>query len=632
MKKETENIATNTSSGAEKVETIQQKTTKKPTAAKKTTVKKTVTSAKGEAALGSENKPVSAKKVNAQSSGSKAEKESAAAKARVERAIRKKEEKEKRKAARLEKMKKKKEARAKKMAEKKALLAKRAAAKKAQIEKRAAERKALAEKRKAEKEEKIRARAHGKANRNQANARKQSAKAKNRAERRKARQEKRAERRKNRQSRERGYGGWIAAVVSLGVVTLALATTVTVGAVEMKRGNDMVMNAYKGTMYELTGAMEHVDNDLDRLRVSASPAQQSRILTDILVQTRIAEVDMEKLPVTAEEDRNITAFVNRTAAECERMLGKLCNGETLSEEDRGTIERLYNTVHTVREQLDKLVNEMTDKDMSSFMKKGEGMITDALQGLEKTTLEENRAAFSRETLPNKAVCADKDGKIDPARAEELCGQYFSSYKVHDFQCIGETVTAEYAAYNVQGYDDKGTMLFAELRQQDGALIRFDYYEDCTAENMDVRSAEYVAEEFLDKLGYDDMEVVRLRDNGTTVDFTFVYEDDDVLYYPDTVQVKVCRTRGTVSGMDAHKYLLNHTDREDPAIKLTLAQAKDKLHEKLSVEASRLAVVQTARGERTAYEFFCGYGEDKYFVYLDAVNGNEISIVNAKTAW
>ena len=378
--------------------------------------------------------------------------------------------------------------------------------------------------------------------------------------------------------------------------------------------------------------MEHVDNDLDRLRVSASPAQQSRILTDILVQTRIAEVDMQRMPVSAEEDRNITAFINRTASECERMLGKLRNGETLGEEDRATIERLYTTVHAVRGELDKLVNDMTDKDMSSFMKKGEGMISDALQGLEKTTLEENRAAYSREMLPSKEVCAEQEGKVDPARAEELCKQYFSSYKIDDFQCIGETVTAEYAAYNVQGYDEKGTMLFAELRQKDGALIRFDYYEDCAAENMDVRSAEYVAEEFLDKLGYDDMEVVRLRDNGTTVDFTFVYEDDDVLYYPDTVQVKVCRTRGTVSGMDAHKYLASHKDREEPEIKLTLAQAKDKLHEKLSVEASRLAVVQTARGERPAYEFFCGYGEDKYFVYLDAENGNEISIVNAKTAW
>lgn len=641
MKKETENIAINKSSGAEKVETIEKKTSVKSSASKpasaKTTVKKqTEVSAKGEAALGAASKrseKISAKKINSQTAGSKAEKESAAAKERVEKAIRKKEEKEKRKAARLEKLKKKKEARAKKAAEKKAAIAKRAAEKKALIEKRAAAKKALAEKRKAEKESKIQERAHGKANRNQANSRKKSAKAKNREERRKARREKRAERRQNRQNRQKGYGGWIAAVVSLGVVTLALATTVTVGAVEIKKNSDAMMTAYRGTVYELTGTMEYVDNDLDRLRVSDSPAQQSRLLTDLLVQARIAEADMEKLPVNAEEDRNITAFINRTAMECERMLGKLRNGETLGKEDRETLEHLYQTTHTIRQELDKLVNTMTDKDMMSFVKKGEGMLSDTMQRLEKTTLEENRAAFNRRPAPPSApVCADKKEKLDAARAEELAMQYFSAYNVKEFQCVGETVTQEYSAYNVQGYDDKGTMLFAELRQQDGKLIRFDHYEDCTAENTDVRSAKRIAEEFLEKLGYDDMEVVRLRENGTTVDFTFVYEDDDVLYYPDSVQVKVCRTRGVVSGMDAHQYLAHHKDRKEPTVKLTLAEAKDKLYDQLSVEASRLAVVHTARGERAAYEFFCSYGEENYFVYLDAVSGNEISIVNAKTAW
>ena len=108
MKKEKEQIATNTSSGAEKVETIEREIKKTPAKPaqksgspkkKTTTVKKTQTiretSAKGEAALGSETpkkeEKISAKKINARSSGSKAEKESAAAMARVERALKKKE-------------------------------------------------------------------------------------------------------------------------------------------------------------------------------------------------------------------------------------------------------------------------------------------------------------------------------------------------------------------------------------------------------------------------------------------------------------------------------------------------------------------------------------------------------------
>jgi spore germination protein len=104
----------------------------------------------------------------------------------------------------------------------------------------------------------------------------------------------------------------------------------------------------------------------------------------------------------------------------------------------------------------------------------------------------------------------------------------------------------------------------------------------------------------------------------------------VVYYPDEIVVKVCRTRGVVSGFDATKYLQNHRGRDEFNTNITLAEAYAKLHKDLSVESSRLAVVKTIRGERPAYEFLCGYKGETYFVFLDALNGEEISIVNVKS--
>jgi spore germination protein len=134
---------------------------------------------------------------------------------------------------------------------------------------------------------------------------------------------------------------------------------------------------------------------------------------------------------------------------------------------------------------------------------------------------------------------------------------------------------------------------------------------------------------LEKLGYDDMEAVRLRANGSVSDFTFVYEEDGVVYYPDEIRVKVCRTRGVVCGFDATKYLKNHKGRDEVNVKISLAEAYEKLYDKLSVESSRLTVVKTVRGERPAYEFLCTYDGETYLVFLDALNGEEISILNTK---
>lgn len=595
MKKKTTEVSINTSSGAEKVENIEKEVKEE----KGKTVQKTA--------------------------AKKAEKENKAADERVQAALKRKEEKEKRKAEKL------------------AAIEKRRAEKKAQAEKHAAERKALAEKRAAEKEAKIRERAHAKANRNNANAKKK------------------ANRKKKRED-NKGYGGWIAAVVSLGVVSLALATTVTVGAVEMRRDREATIGAYRSTMYELRGIMENVDGDLDRVRISASPAQQSRILTDLLVQTRLAELDLEKLPIDAEANRNVTVFINRMAEVCEQLLSKLRNGEELNERDRQILEKLYQTNRSVREEVGDFVSTMSDNDLMCYLKKGTGSVKDTLTKLEEATMEENmlkignKVGDAKDKIEEKfkegkdkldeklkemkgagmqsngamPPVMDKKARIEAAKAEAMCQQYFGGYHISEFQCIGETVTRDYAAYNVQGYDDKGNLLFAEISQEDGSLMRFDYYEDCSGETFDIRNAERIAEEFLEKLGYEDMEVVRLRANGSLSDFTFVYEQDGVVYYPDEIVVKVCRTRGLVSGFDATKYLQNHKEREEVTTNITLAEAYAKLHKDLSVESSRLAVVKTLRGERPAYEFLCGYKGESYFVFLDALNGEEISIVNVKS--
>ena len=65
------------------------------------------------------------------------------------------------------------------------------------------------------------------------------------------------------------------------------------------------------------------------------------------------------------------------------------------------------------------------------------------------------------------------------------------------------------------------------------------------------------------------------------------------------------------------------------MKITLAQAYEKLYDKLLVDSSRLAVVKTIRGERPAYEFLCSYEGESYLIFLDALSGEEISIVNTK---
>ncbi len=608
MKEKKTKIAANTSSGAEKVEVVEKEIKKKADNAAKKTAE------------------------HAKAVAKKAKDESEKAAERVEKALKKQEEKARKKAER-EQQKREREQRL---------------------------------------EELRRERAHARANQLQARSKEKARKKAEREERRK----RASERRKEHGHKRDNNSGWIAAVVSLGVVTLGLTTAVTLGAMEMNKFNDVANAAYRSATYELVGIMGHVDDDLDRVRIAATPEQQSRILTDLLVQTRLAELDLEKLPMSPDKAGNVTKFINDVGDACERMLSKLRNGEKLSERDVALLQRFYEINHSMRDKVENFADNLSDNDITSFMKKGEGMIADTMQELEKLTMPENGGMMDKMRKAGEDVkekmedagekmkekmneAGDKiqdkmdewkdkmdgagmqrnekmppfehrrEAKIDTAEAEKLCHQYFADYSIQQFDCIGETVCKDFTAYNVQGHDDKGTLLFAEIDNQTGALVRFDYFEDCNQETFDTENAETIAKQFLQKLGYENMSAMRFRENGTDNDFTFVYTADDVAFYPDTVRVKVCRTRGVVTAFDASKYIKNHKQRTAPTAKISQKTAQEKLHDGLEVLSSRLTVVETLRGERTAYEFMCGFGEEKYLIYTDANTGAEISIVNLK---
>ena len=463
-----------------------------------------------------------------------------------------------------------------------------------------------------------------------------------------------------RRKRTPGFGGWLAAVVTLGAVCLILATVVTVGAIDMSRAKQAIADGYRGSLYELVGIVENIDNDLDRARISASPEQQSRILTDMLVQARVAETDVEKIPVAAEEDANLSNFFNTTARTCERLLSKIRDGGSLDEQDVVNIEKLYVKSHKVRQTLAELASTLTTDDMMLFIKGGENKLSSALRSIEEMTMDENklnadmgggkeqtpphnRQKSGENTDKGETVATQGGGenspkqdekkqpqKIDVAKAEKLLLKYFKDYNVQSVSFLGEMHEKQFPVYNFELLDGDENSLYAQVSAMDGTLVRFNYYRECQDRKFDVENAKTLAENFLTSLGYESVTAIRSSELGTDEDFLFCYEQDGVVYYEDAIKVKVCLERGVVSGMDALQFMKNHRGRVEPSAKLNLSQAREKLHKNLSVDSARMCVIKAGGKERCAYEFLCSYKDENYLVYIDADTGRELSIINTKT--
>ncbi len=604
------------SSGAEKAEELTRKTSKKTTTTKKsspaksktTTVKsKTTKPAKKAKAVKSEKK-VSEKKLAKQKAREQKKLEAAKIKAeKKQRRLEKRLEAKQKRLDRIAAFKEKAAERREKRRERRDML--KHESKEARIQRKADERQARVEARIAKR---------------QAAAAEKQAKREHRL---KVRAEKRADRKERQKSP--GFGGWLAAVIALGVTSLALGTMLTFGWLNMNGMQAEYAGIHTQSLYELNSIVDNLDTNLSKARVSNSSDEQVRILTDIAIESEMAEVVLERMPVETQLTQNMTSFVNKMGDSAQSMLFAIARGDKLSNSQKASIEYMYEMNTEMKRILNELCANCTEKDMIAAMKgKSGGLLDTSFGDLQnhniETPKEINDGPFAENIKKVSPKNLEALEEINATKAEELAREYFEDYGLTDARCTGETVAQQLECYNIMLQTRDGEMM-AQLSKKGGKVVMFDSYKDCSSKNFSIERCIDIAEDFLDELGFDDMEPVWTSENGTTCNLNFAYEQDGVIVYSDMIKVKVCEERGIVTGMEGLSYVLNHTTRCLDEAKITKSEAAEKLNPAFESDGSRLTVIPTDDGEALAYEFFGTYGGNQYYIYIDAMTGNEIEM-------
>ncbi len=125
----------------------------------------------------------------------------------------------------------------------------------------------------------------------------------------KVRAEKRAA--KNDKRHAPGFGGWLAAVISLGVTTLALGTMLTFGWLNMNGMEAQMSTMHTESVYELNSIVDNLDTNLAKARISNSQNEQVKLLSQIAIESEMAEVILERLPFETQLTEYLTSFVNK---------------------------------------------------------------------------------------------------------------------------------------------------------------------------------------------------------------------------------------------------------------------------------------------------------------------------------
>lgn len=444
----------------------------------------------------------------------------------------------------------------------------------------------------------------------------------------KVRAEKRAER-NDRAKRSPGFGGWLAAVISLGVTTLALGTVLTFGWLNMNDMQASMASGYTESLYELNSVVDNLDADLSRARVSGSASDRVRVLSDIAIESQTAETILERFPLDLQMTEQFSSFINKMGDSAKEMLYTVARGGELTASQQNALEYMYETNAKVKEEINRLVSTCNGKDLLSAMRGKSSAIGDGFTTIQNNVFETPKGIqdgpFSDSIKKTNPVALKGQEEITAQTAEELAKEYFADYKVSNAQCTGEATGEALTLYNVNLTTPDGEM-FVQLSKLGGKVVAFDSYKDCSKNNFSVDRCIAIAEDFLADIGYDGMKAVWTSENGTTCNLNFAPVQGGAILYPDLVKVKVCEERGIVTGVEALSYVLNHSERQLDKPSISEEHARANINGNIDITSSRTALIPFDGEEVLCYEFIGEFGNNEYYIYVDATTGEEIEVL------
>ena len=108
---------------------------------------------------------------------------------------------------------------------------------------------------------------------------------------------------------------------------------------------------------------------------------------------------------------------------------------------------------------------------------------------------------------------------------------------------------------------------------------------------------------------------------------FHYQKDDVVWYADLIKVGVALDTAQAVSFDARGYLMNHTRRKLPEVRLSSEEAAAVRSPLLRLLDSQLTLIPLDDGtEQLCYELHCrDENGQEALVYVSAVTGEETDV-------
>ncbi|MBP0990753.1 MAG: germination protein YpeB [Oscillospiraceae bacterium] len=389
---------------------------------------------------------------------------------------------------------------------------------------------------------------------------------------------------------------------------------------------DLEVENYKmGALLELTDNINNMETVFKKSVYAESPVQFMKLAAELWKYTELAKASLNNLPVLSKKLENTHKFLSQSGDYAMSLASKALYGEKMTEEERENFELLSKKADTMQKYITSLEREVSGINAlsGSYWKNFDKLDNSGFDDMENEMISDAALVYSGRFSDNidKGISelAEKSDKMGEDVMIMIASEIMGADKF--------TVTEENSKIPCKIFSDgKGKIL--SLTQNGGYLYYYINSRKIGEESVSREEATEKACRYLDDLGYDSMGVVCSETTDGILTLSFVWSDDGVLCYSDSIKVSVALDNGEIIAVNAGDYIMNHKTREIPENNMSTLSAMALLSPELSVRSFRSAFISKYGEEDIyVYEFFCdGKENDKVIVYINPQNGEEEEIL------
>ncbi|MDR6224527.1 germination protein YpeB [Desmospora profundinema] len=404
-------------------------------------------------------------------------------------------------------------------------------------------------------------------------------------------------------------------------------------------------NQYQRAFHDLNYHMDKLQDELGKALALNTRRQLSTCMTNVWRLSYSAQNDLAQLPLTLMPFEKTESFLARIGDYTYRVGVRDLDQEPLTDREYQNLRKLYKRANTIQRDLQKVQNQVLTRQLrwmdvemalASEDKQMDNSIIDGFKEVDKLAegYEEldwgptiNNMEATRRVKHNQL----KGKMASPEDAKEKVADVLDLPDTNGMDVV-KNQKGNYETYSVRYQPNRGEDYYFDLTSKGNYVVWMMHDRTVNERKVKLEEAQAKAIQFLDELGYPEMEATAYDDVGNTAAFTFVRKQDGALIYPETVVVKVALDNAEVMGYQAENYVFNFKEERDTEPSITEGEARKNVNPRLKLKDSGLAVIFNDEGQETlCYEFQGNLGKSPYRVFINAKNGDEEKVEKIKEA-